>query len=146
VKRLKEDFGMPLQEFDDKSAYGLKKAELHSYKKDMGGYTPKSAHKALRRSDRVLSNAHMYHTTMKDLGDNAKAHIKSTLGKHSQNAAYGLRGAADGAPPEVAAKLHALADRHERHARIYGKGGRPKLEAIEEMISLIESLESLLED
>ena len=134
VKNLMETFQM------ESTQSGLKSAETHHYRHDVGGYSPKAVHHALRSSDRVLSNARMYHDYMHDLPDSARGHIKATLAKHSEHAAYKLRGAADGSPSDVHAKLHGLADRHERHAKIYASGGRPKLEAIEEMLDLVESM------
>lgn len=121
---------------------GLGSDQPH-YKKDLGGYSPKAAHHAVRTSERTLANAHAAHSYMNELPGHAQHAMKQQLGAHSEHAAYRLRGAADGAPEHIYHHLHSLADRHERHARIYRKGGRPKLEAIQEMQAVIESIDPL---
>ncbi len=101
-------------------------------KPDMGGFSPKAAHKALQHSQRTMATAHAKHSYMHQLEPHEQALTKRELGKLNMHSSHLLRGAADGAPADVHRELHALADKHETHARIYHKGGRPKLEAIEE--------------
>ena len=131
VKSLKEAFEME----DDGD-----RPSMYHHKKDLGGYTPKAAHQAISHSHRVLGAQHATHSYIRDLDPKTQAHLKDKLGNFAAHAAYKLRGAADGADPETHAKLHSLANRHERHAMIYAKGGLPKLEAIEEMIGTVEDL------
>lgn len=115
-----------------------------SAKPDMGGYSPRAAHKALRHSTRTISDMHAKHSYMHQIEPQHQQTMKMELAKRNMHASHMLRGAADGAPHDVYNHLHALAARHERHAKIYSNGGRPKLEAIEAIDELNEAVLDLI--
>lgn len=115
-----------------------------SAKPDMGGYSPRAAHKALRHSARTISDMHAKHSYMHMHEPGDQEMLKRDLAKRNMHASHMLRGAADGAPYDVNNHLHALAARHEKHAKIYMSGGRPKLEAIEALDKMNEDVLDLI--
>lgn len=143
AEMMAEAFGMELDEDDHPLPAHTAPVHQVQYKhsQDMGGGGARAIAKALNHSSRVLAKQHSIHSYMHELDPNTQAHKKGELAADTQHAAYKLRGAADSATsPDQHAQLHAMADRHERHSKIYSAGGRPKLEAIEEMIELADSL------
>lgn len=135
---MEEDFSR-----DSRGLGGLGSAEP-KYKKDLSDrYSPKALHRAVSQSARTLANSHAAHDTMQHLPSADRDEMKAKLAQHHAHAAHSLRIAASGAPDHVADMAHSLADRHQRHSNIYAKGGRPKLEAIEEMQAVVESIDPI---
>ena len=91
------------------------------------GWSAKAAHRAVSHSERTTSEQHAAHSIMPHLTPKEQTAKKHELAQMSLHSARKLRGTANGAPHHVHHELHDLADAHEKHARIYMKGGRPKL-------------------
>lgn len=147
VSMLEEDFEMVddvnMRKRAEGGLGGLGSDSPH-YKQDLSDrYSAKAAHHAVGRSARTLSNSHAVHSYWHDLPSQARSEMAQTLSQHHAAAAGALRTAAGGAPDKIHHEMHTLADRHERHSKIYAKGGRPKLEAIEEMQAVVESIDPL---
>ncbi len=152
---LTDAFGSALSEDGGEDEYVQKVAQRQgnyaaaqhrpSAKSDMGGYSPRAAYKALKHSARTIADMHAKHSYMGAHAPEHRSMIKQELAKRNMHAAHMLRGASDGAPEDVGGQLHHLAGRHERHAKIYMSGGRPKLESIEEMDKLNDLIDVVID-
>jgi cell division septum initiation protein DivIVA len=142
--QLMSDFGMEseLKAMNEEMPSQAPGIAPGARRKDKRGNAHKIIHQAKAQAHRVVALQHATHSYMHELEPHVQDSKKAELARATGQAAHALRGAMDHAPhPDIASDLHNMASKFEKHSKIYARGGRPKLEAIEKIQNLLEDFE-----
>jgi hypothetical protein len=143
--QIMEDFGMQteLKAMTEDMAAQRPGIAPGARKKDRAMDANKAIHQAKAHAHRVVALQHATHSYMHELPDDVKETKKAELARATAHAAHRLRGAMDKAPhPDIANDLHSMASKFEKHSKIYARGGRPKMEAIEKIQTMLEEFDT----